>query len=1314
VVVLALCFLTVAGDAFGQQTLGSINGAVMDSSGAAVPDAMVTATQEQTSATTTGKSAKDGYFQLLNLPTGDYTVNVKRDGFKEEVLKHIHVSEAKASTIKASLQVGEVTTSVEVTETPLMNATDTTNGYTLDHDQIQNIPLATGSFTQAAILAPGVSAELLSGIGTNEGLGNQAIWANGQRDTSNSFRVDGVDVTNLFNGKTASQDASQRYAFNIGQGSSLGGQAQTNTSVYGSNGNGLATPPPEMIQEISVQTSMYDAQSGENSGAHVEVSTPSGSNQYHGSIYGMHATNFINAAPFFFKQDAVGLPHGTVPLSEVNPQLHKELVGALGSGPIIPNKLFFYAGYQFMHDSDQFKGFSTLAVPLGLTNDRSTAGLQAAYNSYNIATNCYGNYGSGLKYATADACYADNANQVKTYAPYTGPIDGVAAALFNAKLPNGQYLLPSVQNTDAGNLLGGNANVFLGGASLFDTNFAVGGLDYIVSKSDRLSAKYVWQHAPNTSPYTIANTGGFPETEDSGAHVFALSNTITLGSHISWQQLLGFSRQKVYTYFAAQVGNVGIGLPTAAAPESYLPGLSLAKFTYSSGGTVTTGPYSAFTDAGYFQNRLNPTSNLFYVIGKHNLAVGGSYNYTQLNVRNQRGGQGEIGLSTLPSILTGSVKSSNYLAGNANRYYRSNEAGAYAQDKWQLLSNLSITAGIRWDYDGGFTETNGNFFNFEPSLYSATATAVMNSGFVVAGNNKYNPTPGVSNSTLLGRQWGIAPRIGFAWSPRRDGGKVVFSGGTGFYYDRGELFSYLSQPAGGSTGGPFGVTEAPPLVNYVTGAGTKTLENPLGTTTIPVPSSNPSYFTSQLPTLSQIEAGCGALLNQQNGECSVIPFNFGSYDRHNKLPYSINYTLKMQWQPTNSMAFTIAYVGNVGRHGVIPVPFNEPGVATATNAIHDQTSSYGYQVLNQNSPIAGTKYYNAISTEPYNTYDGGNVDLRVPYIGYSDNATLFQARGVSSYNALQTQIEKRMSNHIQATVAYTYSHALDEQSDVGLFFTGDNPLNLRDSYGSADFDRTNTVTSQFVFTEPNFFPEHHLTGKVLDGWQLSGIAVFESGQPYSLYEYNGAVGSLFFGNYPTLANPVLGIRNGSQPSTAKTGHSGAYQTAGGGYIGAINVTQVNVNLLQPGQKGIPACTATEPCDYFETDFTPGQRNIFRQSFQKRADLSITKTVKIGERFGAQYSFNVYNVTNTTSLDVPSNSASIGQSDVGSSAYGQVLTTKGGEGTLGPVAANSTGTLAQLYKLPITNSDGSTQSTFGAVRNTIGGSRAIEMALHFTY
>jgi len=1116
------------------QTLSSINGTVTDASGASVSAAVVTVTDEHTSFTRTAKSAKDGYFQLLDLPIGVYTVKVTHDGFDTEVLAHITVVTGRASTVSAKLKVGQVATSVDVTENPLMNATDTTNGYTLSHDEIQQIPLATGSFTQLAVLSPGVSAQLLAGVGTNAGLGNQAIWANGQRDTSNSFQVDGVDVTNIFNGKTSSQDASQRVAgFNIGEGSSLGGQYQTNTSVYGSNGNGLATPPPEFIQEMSVQTSMYDAQSGTNSGAHIEISTASGTNKYHGMVYGTRGTNFMNAAPFFFKQDAVGQPNGNVPLSEVNPQLHKELIGAGVSGPIIPNKLFFFAGYQFMHDSDQFKGFSTPTVPIGLTGDRSTAGLLAAYNSYGLASACYSSANVPTTTADRAACYASPSSYKVTYTPYTGAIDPVAAAIFNATLPNGQgFLIPSVQNNTPSSLFSGAGNVFLPGSSLFDTMVAVGDLDYNVTQKDRISAKYLWQHDPNYSPYTIANTGGFPETEDSGAHVAALSNTVLIGSRISWEQLFGFSRQKVYSGFNPQIGsNLGIAFPT-----NTFPGLTLSKFSYSSGPSLTTGPASNFVDAGYFQNRWNPSTNLFYTVGKHSLAFGSSFNYTQLNVRNDRGGQGTATTTNLETLLVGTVSKSSYLVGNANRYYRTKESGSYIQDKWQVLPNLSITAGVRYDYNGPFTEKYGNIFNFDPNLYSATASSVANSGFVTAGNNSYCSSGSslncVSNSTLTGRQWGIGPRFGFAFSPKQNNGKVVFSGGTGFYYDRGEFFSYLSQPAGSSIGGPFGVTEAPPLVDYVTGAGSRTLEHPLGSATIPVPSNNPGSFTAQLPTAALMRSTCTAATNQADDGCGVSPLNFGAYNQANKLPYTINYTFKMQWQPLNTLAFTIAYVGNVGRHGIIPLPFNEPGIATAGNPINGETSSYGYQVLNSKSPIAGTKYYNSISTEPYNTYDGGNVDLRVPYVGYSDNAALFTAAGASAYNALQTQMVKQMSKHLQATVSYTWSHALDEQSDIGLFFTGDNPNHLRDSYASADFDQTHTLTAYFVATLPNTKPASSWLGKVVNDWQLSGIATVESGEPYSLYEYNGAVGSLYFGNFPTLANPVLGIKNGSQPKSA--------------------------------------------------------------------------------------------------------------------------------------------------------------------------------------
>ncbi len=192
---------------------------------------------------------------------------------------------------------------------------------------------------------------------------------------------------------------------------------------------------------------------------------------------------------------------------------------------------------------------------------------------------------------------------------------------------------------------------------------------------------------------------------------------------------------------------------------------------------------------------------------------------------------------------------------NADRYYRTNEFSGYVQDKWQARTNLSITAGVRYDYHGGMTEKYGDMFNFDPSLYDVTGDTtngfnVVNSGFVIAGNNKQNPTKGISASTLNGRQWGISPRLGFAWSPAKSHSNLVISGGAGIYYDRGELFTYLSQPAGSSIGGPFGVTESSPLVSVATGLsdqGTKansgglTLENPMGDLAFNTPSQGGIY-----------------------------------------------------------------------------------------------------------------------------------------------------------------------------------------------------------------------------------------------------------------------------------------------------------------------------------------------------------------------------------------------------------------------------------------------------------------------------------------
>ncbi len=153
----------------------------------------------------------------------------------------------------------------------------------------------------------------------------------------------------------------------------------------------------------------------------------------------------------------------------------------------------------------------------------------------------------------------------------------------------------------------------------------------------------------------------------------------------------------------------------------------------------------------------------------------------------------------------------------------------------------------------------------------------------------------------------------------------------------------------------------------MTGNG-KTLANPIGTAT-GSPSSDPSTITTALQTVlgkgpdpeTGSSYGFSGVTNREYGQnCSGVDnqegytdcpdaLNFGAYYKNNVLPYTINYALNVQWQPTNDLAITIGYSGNRGRHSVIPIPFNEPGIATPTNPIHGETNSYGFEVLNATS-----------------------------------------------------------------------------------------------------------------------------------------------------------------------------------------------------------------------------------------------------------------------------------------------------------------------------------------------------------------------------
>jgi hypothetical protein len=1281
--VLALSNLLAVDSATAQQTLGGIVGTVTDTQGATLPGARVTVVEEGTHLTRTAESTSAGSYAFPNLPIGTYTITFEHDGFSTEKFPGIQVQADRTLTLPANLKLGAVSDAVTVDASPLMNAVDTTNGYILEKAQIEAIPLPTGSFTGVAILSPGVNAELPGGTGANSGLGNAPIWANGQRDTSNSFALNGVDGSTLFNGKSTSQVASARVINSTGNGNSGGGGVvQSEASVYLSIGNAIPTPAPEMLQEVRVNASMYDAQQGSTSGAHIDLSTATGTNTLHGSLYGHRGTNWLNAAPFFFKQD------GDIPESDKNPELHRYILGGTLGGPIVRNKLFFFVAYQHLHVSDQEIGDSFLDVPVGLSDStRSAAGLASLVNS---------SFGTALTGAS---------------------IDSTVLALFNSPalpgepgkwlIPNALSTLPTAAHTE---------NAFLPGTARFTADMLTTDLDYNASAKDTIALKYFYQSDPTLAPYAYSNVPGFSQHLDAGSQVFSLNNTYLLKSNLSTQQTLGFGRERIYShndqaftpqsipggsYGAASINTFG---------SSYFPGISIVNVlgdnavTGVSTGILNIGPNAEAqgSNTGVFQNRIQPSGNAIWSLGKHTVGFGANYSFTQLNTIDHRGGTGTIAADDLSQFVQGLVTPggattdyyvTSFLQGNASRYYRSNQLGTFLQDKFQVKPNLSISAGIRYDWDGGLTEKYGRIFNFEPTLYnySISADSIVNPGFIIAGNNA-NGTAGVSNTTLTGRQWGIAPRLGAAWSPAMFQNKVVVRAGTGMYYDRGELFSYFSPgyAIGTVTGGPFGVNQQLPFVTAQScpsgslsyyegylptcggGAVAGNLENPYGSVESPAPT-NPkaSDLKNYLPNANTIA--------NEGGQ----PISLGVYDRANKLPYTINFTLDVQWQPRNDLAIELGYVGNLGRHQVIPVPFNQPLIASPTSPTlkgspYQQNYTYGYTVGGATLPD-GTGYQA--------TYEGGNVDLRVPYIGYAAESIDYKAAGVDAYNALQAHIEKRMSHGVQVGLSYTYSHALDEQSGLGLFYNGNNPLDLRNGYASSDFDRTHVINFNYVYKLPDFYGLHTLAGDFADGWSVVGLTVLQSGQPYSVIDYSGAVGSIYYSTADGITNPIVPLAPGCTPKNAKTGKSGAF----GDY--ALNSACFTIPIIPAGglNGAIPAS------DPYETSFTSGQRNIFRQSFQKRADMSIIKMTGLTERYKLKYTFDLFNLTNTTSFDIPGDNVAQNQDFNSFATAGQAVLPTG--------CATGAQTNNSFYNCA---------SGLGVTTHTIGSARQIQMSLRMEF
>ncbi|GAC1436550.1 MAG: hypothetical protein NVS1B11_22060 [Terriglobales bacterium] len=1238
-----------------------MNGTVTDSSGAVVPGTTIQVRALATNLEISAQSKSDGSFSVADLPIGDYEVTFAKESFQSAVYPRVIVQGNRTATVNATLRPGAVSSKITVEATPLLNQTDTTIGYTLSQLQITNTPLGTGSFTQLAILSPGVSADLLNTAGTNAGLGNQSIWANGQRDTSNSFSVNGIYANNIFNGKSSSQVTSGRVAVNIGEngnGNNPSGEISTSTSVYGAIGQSLPSPPPETIEEMHVNSAMYDASQGANSGAQIGTTTKSGTNSFHGGAYEYHQQTGWNANEWFFNFN--GLPR---------PQMHRNVFGGFIGGPIKKDKLFFFASYQGQRVSDQLLANSIVAVPPGLSDSNRTAqGLADLANA---------NFGTTL--TAAD-------------------VTPQALAIMTTKVPGNSWWIPNAATgSTLSNLQSQNGDAeILGPNSRFSATQLNGNIDYNFSSADRLAVKYYFQNDPNTTPFAQSSLLGFPQTMRAGSQLASIDNATSLTPNFTWEQRLGFIRERAFSTTSQFLNPSAVGINVPGT--KLFPGINIKNMDNSpvNTDTLAIGPVDNFANAGVFQNNFEGASDAKWAHGRQSLAFGFSYDYTQLNVINKNNDVARITFADFPGFLSGQICGPNtvscggqdpsqILSGATNRYYRTKQVGIYAQDNIKVKSNLTLNFGLRWDWDGPLYEKYGNLTNFYPRKYAydVASDTITGIGLVIAGNNKTFGTKGVSDSTLTGRQWGFAPRIGLAYNPAF-AKNIVVRAGFGMYYDRGEYFTEFSPPAGGGISGPFGVTVEQPFVVPFYAISGGSFGQPFGSSPAPPPPSNLSQVQTLLPNANLLLANNTAYC-QSIGSSGCGPFFFGGYDPRNTLPYSENWTLDLQWQPRNNLVMTLGYVGNHGVHETIPLPFNQAQIATPQKPLlaggpFQQNYSYGYSVPG----VAAEN--NQTLTDGFST---GNASLRVPFIGYDPNSVFNRAVGMSNYNALQFNVTERMSHGFQISGSYTYSHTLDEQSGLGLFFNGNDPNNPRSAYGNSDFDRTHVITLNYHYDFPQLAGAHGFFKQVINGWAVNGVTVLQSGQPYSVIDFTGGAGAIYWGGgQDAVTNPIVPVHGfgatASNPILQGT-------TGIDGTKPVLNAAAFGIPTpFAPGTNGVPPCdssSGTLVCDVYETGYASGGRNIFRGPFQNRFDFGLSKTFTFSERFALKYDVIAFNIFNHPSFDIPSNDVRFNPFF----ANPPFDPTSGQNGYQFPPSGN-----------------------LGVLQHTIGSPRFIQMALHLTF